>query len=297
MLRFIVVVAGTLLIAPAAHAATVSSVSDPAGHATITYNAHSGEANDLNVGFTGGTVFTDAGASITAGPGCAASANGAVCPANPELIDVLLRNRDDRASIIGYPQVQNIHLSAGAGDDNATGVAVIDVLLEGDAGDDVLEAESDVTATTDGGSGDDTLTVFPFLATGRAIGGSGSDQLYFKAAGPGPSLADLDGGNGADLLVAQPAGAAGSTLDGGAGNDVIAIDDGDPRGGTGFAVTGGAGADTIEGGPLADTIDAGPGRDVIDVRNGGADTVVCGDGIDVVLHDASDTIAADCETS
>jgi Ca2+-binding RTX toxin-like protein len=297
MLRFLVALAGTLLIAPAAHAATVSSVSDPAGHATITYNAHSGEANDLNVGFTGGTVFTDAGASITAGPGCTASANGAVCPANPELIDVLLRNRDDRASIIGYPHVQNIHLTGGAGDDNAIGVAVIDVLLEGDAGDDVLEAESDVTSTTDGGSGNDTLTVFPFIATGHAIGGPGSDKLYFKAAGGFASLAQLEGGNGADLLVAQPAGKPGSTLDGGAGNDVIAINDGDPFDGRGFAVLGGAGNDTIEGGPLGDTIDAGPGRDVIDVRNGGTDSVACGDGMDVVLHDAADTIAADCEAA
>jgi hypothetical protein len=294
MLRFVVVLATAFAIAPAAHAATVSSVSDPA---TITYLARSGEANDLTVGFTGGTVFTDAGAAVTAGPGCTATAGGAVCPANPDLIDVLLRNRDDRASILGYPQVENIHVSGGAGDDEATAVAVIDVTLEGDSGDDVLEAEADVTATADGGSGEDTLTVFPFLATGHAIGGSGSDRLSFKAAGPGPSLADLEGGSGADLLVAQPAGAPGSTLDGGSGSDVIAIDAGDPRGGSGFTVIGGTGADTIEGGPLADTIDAGPGRDVIDVRDGGADTVMCGSGPDVVLHDAADTIAADCETA
>ena len=292
MLRFVVILAATFLIAPAARAATVSSAGAPA---TITYVAHSGEANDLDVGFTGGTVFSDAGASITAGQGCSPSAGGATCPANPDLIDVLLRNRDDSASVIGYPHVQNIHVSGGAGDDNAIGVAVIDVLLEGGAGDDVLEAESDVTSTTDGGSGDDTLTVFPFIATGHAIGGPGNDKLYFKAAGGFASLAQLEGGNGADLLVAQPAGAAGSVLDGGAGNDVIAIDNGDPFNGTGFDVLGGAGADTIEGGPLGDTIDAGPGRDVVDARNGGADTVTCGTGMDVALHDAADTIAADCE--
>jgi Ca2+-binding RTX toxin-like protein len=294
MLRFAVALAATFLIAPAAQAATVSSAGAPA---TITYSARSGEANDLTVGFTAGTVFSDSGAAIAAGPGCTASASDVVCPANPELVDVQLRNRDDSASLIGYPHVQNIHVSGGAGDDNAIGVAVIDVLLEGDAGDDVLEAESDVTSTTDGGSGNDTLTVFPFIATGHAIGGPGSDKLYFKAAGGFASLAQLEGGNGADLLVAQPAGKPGSTLDGGAGNDVIAINDGDPFDGTGFAVLGGAGNDTIEGGPLGDTIDAGPGRDVIDVRNGGTDSVACGDGMDVVLHDAADTIAADCEAA
>jgi Ca2+-binding RTX toxin-like protein len=297
MLRFVVVLAAAFFVAPAAHAATVSSASGAGGRITITYLARSGEANDLTVGFTGGTVFTDAGASITARPDCTATAGGAVCPADPWLIDAMLRDRDDKASIIGYPHVQNIHVSGGAGDDNAIGVAVIDVSLEGNSGDDVLEAEADVTATTDGGSGDDALTVFPFLATGHAIGGAGNDRLSFKAAGPGPSLAQLEGGSGADLLVAQPAGAPGSTLDGGPGNDVIAIDAGDPRGGSGFTVIGDAGADTIEGGPLADTIDAGPGRDVIDVRDGGTDTVACGSGIDVVLHDAADTIAVDCETS
>jgi Ca2+-binding RTX toxin-like protein len=292
----LIALAAVLVIAPAADAATVSSASGAGDRITITYSARAGEANDLTVGFAGGTVFTDPGASITARPDCTATASGAVCPADPWLIDVLLRDRDDRASIIGYPHVQNIHVSGGAGDDNATAVAVNDVTLEGDGGDDVLEGEADVLTTIDGGSGADKLTVFPFLATGHAIGGGGNDQLFFKAAGPGPSLAQLEGGSGADLLVAQPAAAPGSTLDGGSGNDVIAIDAGDPRGGTGFTVTGDAGADTIEGGPLADTIDAGPGRDVIDVRGGGADSVTCGSGNDVALHDAADSIAADCET-
>ena len=36
-------------------------------------------------------------------------------------------------------------------------------------------------------------------------------------------------------------------------------------------------------------------RDYIDVRDGGADSVSCGPGKDVVLYDASDTIASDCE--
>jgi Ca2+-binding RTX toxin-like protein len=289
--------AATLLLAPAAGAATVSSVSDSSGRATMTYNARSGEANDLSVTFAGGTVFSDAGAPITAGPGCTASVSGAICSGSPELIDVYLRGLDDRASIIGYPHVQRIHIAGGAGNDNALGVAIAGVVLEGEAGDDVLDAESDTTATADGGGGDDILTVFPYIATGHAIGGAGSDELYFKAAGGLASLAQLEGGNGADLLVAQPAGKAGSTLDGGPGNDVIAINDGDPLDGSGFAILGDTGNDTIEGGPLGDTIDAGPGRDVVDVRNGGGDTVTCGPGVDVVLHDAADTVAADCETS
>ena len=32
-------------------------------------------------------------------------------------------------------------------------------------------------------------------------------------------------------------------------------------------------------------------------RGGGADTVTCGAGKDVVLYDASDTVSGDCETA
>ena len=39
-----------------------------------------------------------------------------------------------------------------------------------------------------------------------------------------------------------------------------------------------------------------PGNDYIDVRGGGADTVTCGAGVDVVLADASDTVSGDCES-
>jgi hypothetical protein len=42
-------------------------------------------------------------------------------------------------------------------------------------------------------------------------------------------------------------------------------------------------------------IDSGDGRDVIVVAGGGADTVTCGSGTDVVRYDDTDTIAADCE--
>ncbi len=65
--------------------------------------------------------------------------------------------------------------------------------------------------------------------------------------------------------------------------------------GGGLTVSGGGGADTIIGGVFADTIDGGVDRDYIDVLDGGADTVSCGLGTDVVRHDATDTIAADCE--
>jgi Ca2+-binding RTX toxin-like protein len=293
-----VTVSAMLVLVPtAAQAATVKGVTDDAGsRVTIEYRAGSGEANDLSVDFTPGTVFSDAGALITAGRGCSATTGGALCARNPWLIDVVLRDGDDRATIFGYPYAQQVHVSGGPGNDTAVAVSVGPAQVEGDAGDDVLTAESDMIATADGGNGDDIVTANPYLASGYAIGGAGDDQLYFKPAGGRASYVEMDGGSGADLLVAQPAASAGSTLDGGAGDDAISIQGGDPVDGHGFTITGGAGQDTIFGGPVDDTIEAGPGRDVIDVQGGGADTVTCGAGLDVVRYDAGDTIAPDCET-
>lgn len=46
----------------------------------------------------------------------------------------------------------------------------------------------------------------------------------------------------------------------------------------------------------ASNVSLGPGDDTADTRNGAADTVTCGDGNDTVQADASDSVAADCET-
>jgi Ca2+-binding RTX toxin-like protein len=278
----------------AAQAATVSAADDNS-HVAITYRAGAGEANDLNVDFTAGTVFSDAGAFITAGRGCSSTASGALCPANPWLIDALLRDGDDSLRIVSYPHLANVHVSGGAGNDTATAQAISDATVEGDQGEDVVQADSDSTATADGGSGDDVVTVEPYIANGHAIGGSGDDQLFSRPVGGLASKVQMDGDTGNDVLIAHPAARTGSVLDGGTGNDVIAVRNADPLDGRGLSMIGGTGDDTLFGGALADTIDAGPGRDVIDVRDGGADNVACGDGVDVVRYDAGDSVASDCE--
>jgi Ca2+-binding RTX toxin-like protein len=45
----------------------------------------------------------------------------------------------------------------------------------------------------------------------------------------------------------------------------------------------------------ADTLDGGPGNDRFHVRDGEADHIVCGAGLDVVLADFKDVVSADCE--
>jgi hypothetical protein len=61
-------------------------------------------------------------------------------------------------------------------------------------------------------------------------------------------------------------------------------------------VAGGAGNDALYGSSAADTLDGGTGNDLFDARDATSDTLVCGDGTDSGDADASDTVAADCES-
>ena len=58
---------------------------------------------------------------------------------------------------------------------------------------------------------------------------------------------------------------------------------------------GGDGNDTINGGPGQDRLGGGPGDDQIQAKDGQADVVGCGPGVDHVLGDDSDRVASDCE--
>jgi Tol biopolymer transport system component len=60
-------------------------------------------------------------------------------------------------------------------------------------------------------------------------------------------------------------------------------------------VCGRMGADRVVAGGGRDAIVAGAGADVIDARDSETDTVRCGPGVDTVLADRSDRVAADCE--
>ena len=87
-------------------------------------------------------------------------------------------------------------------------------------------------------------------------------------------------------------------VEGSLSGDTLAGDD-EPnalRGGAGDdTLTGGGGADIIDGGTGADTISGDAGDDVILARDGEVDRIACGDGVDSVVADAQDVVAADCE--
>lgn len=61
------------------------------------------------------------------------------------------------------------------------------------------------------------------------------------------------------------------------------------------AIVGGPGADRLFGRGASDTVEGGFGADVIRVGDGARDEVDCGPGRDVVIADAIDSVASDCE--
>jgi Ca2+-binding RTX toxin-like protein len=298
LVRLATVAAGACaLIAaiPAAYAGTVGvSATSPDD---VTFVAQAGERNALEVIYPSQVlIVTDSGAELTSGAGCVSlGPNSAQCEIHPN-VNAYLADKDDRARVSWAGRVQ---VWAGSGNDDVVassfGTAGI---AYGEAGNDILGAVGEGGQLADGGPGDDVLNVFAFGGESTANGGDGRDVIEFRHAGTtsiGP--ATLDGGSGADTILAQPTWTGTSTANGGPGNDVIVITSAPPFFGLGssYQLIGGSGADLLTGGATVDTVDGGDGADVIDVRDGGADSVVCGAGVDVVRHDASDTVAADCE--
>jgi hypothetical protein len=128
----------------------------PAGAATVSVDASTlrvvaapGESNQLSIGADpGATSFylTDAGATLTAGPGCTPADIGVSCvtPA-AATIGVEAGDLDDSVAVFGGAPAL---LDGGEGDDRLTG---------GDAGDTLLAGEGADFA--DGGGGDDVVEV------------------------------------------------------------------------------------------------------------------------------------------
>jgi Ca2+-binding RTX toxin-like protein len=69
---------------------------------------------------------------------------------------------------------------------------------------------------------------------------------------------------------------------------------------TGNAATnllkGAGGADVLTGGPGKDTLEGGGGNDQLAARDGVADSVRCGAGVDTATADTVDSVSSDCES-
>ena len=286
----LLVAAGSLVVPATASASTVFVSNDPPP--TAVFRAGGGEVNDLEVHPLGvGYEFFDAVGLLSAGPGCVPSLGGGVECAGTQLVEASLRGANDSAHVVVNAQAR---IWAGPGDDNVVADSLAgSTFVFGEAGDDEIAAGGEGGQLADGGPGNDIVHAGGFAGSGTGIGGPGADVIDYRTF-IGGGLATLDGGPGNDTIVSDP---TNGTVDGGPGNDTITIDGLVPflGGADGFTINGGPGADIINGGLFGDTVNGGPGNDHIDVVNGGADTVSCGPGQDVVHHDVGDIIAADCE--
>jgi RTX calcium-binding nonapeptide repeat (4 copies) len=209
-------------------------------------------------------------------------------------------------------------------------LTTIPATLRGGPGKDVLAA-GDSADVLEGGDGDDTLTggdgdsalrgdagddvVFGGIGNEIIEGGAGNDTLQGNRGRD-----SLRGGDGADgVLYADTAGAVVTvTLDGvaddgspGEGDDAgadvenVTASSARPDGTPGAVVVTGndasnalqvdAGAATIVGAGGPDVLTGGIHNDLIDARDGVVDRIACRDGADIVLADAADDVAADCE--
>jgi Ca2+-binding RTX toxin-like protein len=181
-------------------------------------------------------------------------------------------------------------LDGGPGTDTLDGLGGPDT-LNGGAGNDSLEGNAGNDAVN-GGDGDDELG-----GGGGAdvlSGGTGIDSALFGTGRASVSVwidgAPNDGApnEGDNVLAdvedvtANADGTGTAAVTGSAQNNLLTVDSGVA------VITGGAGADTMIGGPLDDMIDA---------RDGYADRVFCGAGTDTALVDPLDTVSQSCENA
>jgi Ca2+-binding RTX toxin-like protein len=123
-----------------------------------------------------------------------------------------------------------------------------------------------------GGRGDDRIR-----GDGSCRPGPESPDYCLPAGGTSADRDTIDGENGDDTIAGGP---GADTLRGGPGDD---------------SIDGGSGADHLLGGRGNDDIRAGHGNDRIEIRDGQVDALSCGRGRDVVIADAIDDVARNCE--
>jgi hypothetical protein len=175
---------------------------------------------------------------------------------------------DRSDSGVANPYTRNAYIWGEGGNDDIGASGRDHAVAYGGPGDDRVSAGADVDAEAWGQAGDDVI---------RA-GTQSSVHLY--------------GGPGDDAITTLTATYAASVVDGGAGRDRIDVP---AAGGCCLDVLGREGADTIT---AHGRVRGGAGNDRIDVSGNpdGSDAVTCGSGRDVVTADASDSIAANCES-
>ena len=233
--------------------------------AVLIFTAEPGERNDVVVGRgsdVGELTLRDAGAVVTAGPGCAAiDANAVRCIQEPYVMHG-----------VTLQLLQTAWIDAGDGDDAVRTIFFYDVALGGE-GADALTGRGILS----GGPGNDVLTsLSPAPQPCYKACGEPADHLL---GGPGDDI--LRGGGGTELLKGD--GVDSDQPDPGGGNDTI-------DGGGGFDSVSYAGRGTPVRVDLSGaTVGGSPGeRD----RISGVEGATGGDGDDVLLGNDDDNALA-----
>ena len=288
--------------------ATVSLGACPAGVAgTCVHYSGSGDEFDAydytqGPGFVSLTPvrFNDTpggqlGASISPSGGCSAgaTAGSARCPLPLAGIVIDAKGGDDWLAkhLNCGDACGRVFADMGEGNDLLRGSHSAD-RVSGGGGNDFL-AGYDGDDTLDGGPGDDTFDPAP--GADDVLGGPGYDTIvYYRSAGE-PVTVTLD--DQADDGIAGEADNVHRDVEdvtGGDGNDLLIgnieanVLHGDLSGDAA------AGADRIDGGGGADSLFGDGGNDAMKARDGIADTVDCGSGIDTAVTDTIDLVR-NCE--
>jgi Ca2+-binding RTX toxin-like protein len=170
---------------------------------------------------------------------------------------------------------------AGGGDDTVTGGGCTGSVVDLGPGDD----EGTVNGSVAGGPGADLLIPGPGIGPNTISGGPGIDTVsYENRAANRPVQISLDntandGQAGLDRIAGDV-----ENERGGRGNDTIVGDGGSNL------LEGGQGNDLIDGRGGLDFLDGGSGNDRLLARDGHQDRVACGEGNDVAVVDAFDSV-------
>ena len=170
------------------------------------YDASGGEANELTVSETAGTITViDPGAVIVAQSPCVQVSDHEATCAGVTSFFALLNDLNDSASVLMRDEV-SMNLQRGDGNDELTLCSACDGDLLGGAGKDVLHGGNEGSLLF-GGTGPDTLT--GGAARDIIDGEAGGDFIAGRAGGDtiagGPGSDTLRGNRGNDQLRARDA--------------------------------------------------------------------------------------------
>jgi Ca2+-binding RTX toxin-like protein len=313
-----------------AGAATVSATGE-----VITFKAGPDEANDLSLETRFESVyFADAGATLTAGPGCTPEGEGVSCPEQdppfPGIpLDINLGDRGDRLAFddcIGENRLVTVSASAGEDTIGLGSCSGLRLTVHGGAHDDRISTSLNHSGSSrlHGGDGRDRLAV---NEGGRAFlfGGPNHDELIYNSVvfdGVPTDSVEARGGSGNDTFRPLERDGIEQTVFGEDGIDTLVLPDWDSPeyfdmaacagcdlervigtasddviygdGHTNW-IWGGDGNDTIDPRGGGDYVYAGGGDDIVTATDGVFDTIRCGDGLlDEVFADRRESLG-ECE--